>query len=79
MSAATLTAPTRRHSRRGGRAPLPGERGLTLDECIVGVWEGLHSGRPAACPVCGGAMKPSSAAGARPEVARCTGCHAQLS
>ncbi len=64
---------------RGGRAAVVGSGVLTLDESIVGVWEGLHGGHPAACPVCGGTMVSSPAAGSRPVAARCSGCHAQLS
>lgn len=64
---------------RGGRAAAVGNGVLTLDESIVGVWEGLHGGHPAACPVCGGTMVSSPAAGSRPVAARCSSCHAQLS
>ncbi len=80
MSAATLTTPMERFpGQDGGRAVTARGRGLTLDERIVGVWEGLHGGHPAACPVCGGTMTSSPAAGSRPEAARCSSCHAQLS
>jgi len=37
-----------------------GGRGrLTLDDVVVGVWEGLAAARPAPCPVCGGTMAPA--------------------
>ncbi len=73
-------APTSTSTRlRGGRAAAVGNGVLTLDESIVGVWEGLHGGHPAACPVCGGTMVSSPAAGSRPVAARCSSCHAQLS
>ena len=64
---------------RGGRAAVANTGGLTLDESIVGVWEGLHGGHPAACPVCGGTMVSSAATGSRPVAALCSSCHARLS
>lgn len=30
----------------------------TLDDVLVGVWEGLSAGRAVACPVCEGEMRP---------------------
>lgn len=38
----------------GGRLDGP----LTLDEAIVGAWEGLAAEATIACPLCGGAMRP---------------------
>jgi hypothetical protein len=35
--------------------------GLTLDEAIVGVWEGLAARVVVACPLCSGALRPHSA------------------
>jgi hypothetical protein len=35
--------------------------GLTLDDAIVGVWEGLAAQAVVACPLCGGALQPRSA------------------
>ncbi len=35
--------------------------GLTLDEAIVGAWEGLAALATVACPLCGGALRPRSA------------------
>lgn len=32
--------------------------GLTLDEAIVGAWEGLAAQAIVACPLCGGGLKP---------------------
>jgi hypothetical protein len=32
--------------------------GLTLDDAIVGAWEGLAAQAIIACPVCGGGMRP---------------------
>jgi hypothetical protein len=34
--------------------------GLTLDDAIVGAWEGLAAQAIVACPLCGGALKPRS-------------------
>lgn len=52
--------------RRGGEA--------TLDEMLVGAWEGLSVHRPVACPVCSGTMAPrSEAAGGA-----CGDCGVQL-
>ena len=34
--------------------------GLTLDEAIVGAWEGLAALATVACPLCGGALRPRS-------------------
>ena len=36
--------------------------GATLDEVLVGAWEGLSARRPVACPVCAGPMQPRSGA-----------------
>jgi hypothetical protein len=38
------------------------EGGATLDELLVGVWEGLSARRPVACPVCAGPMHPREGA-----------------
>ena len=51
---------------RGGEA--------TLDELLVGAWEGLSARRPVACPICAGAMHP------RPSVTggACEDCGSQV-
>jgi hypothetical protein len=48
--------------------------GATLDEMLVGAWEGLSVRRPVACPVCAGPMHPrrDAAGGA------CGDCGSQL-
>ena len=62
-----------------GRDQTPASRGgPTLDELIVGVWEGLTSGRAASCPVCAGPLAPRYSAGAAPVAARCTQCGGEL-
>jgi hypothetical protein len=53
-------------SHRGG--------GLTLDDLVVGVWEGLSAHRTVACPACGAAMTPRYGAGPAPVGGRCGGC-----
>ncbi|MFY9580046.1 MAG: hypothetical protein WAQ33_12045 [Gaiellaceae bacterium] len=45
--------------------------GHTLDEAIVGAWEGLVAHLAVACPLCGGTMRPPSG--------RCEGCGTTLS
>jgi len=35
--------------------------GLTLDEAIVGAWEGLAAWAIVPCPCCGGALRPRAA------------------
>ena len=58
-----------------GAAGEPDARGrLTLDEVIVGVWEGLLAHHKAACPICGGAMRARPGSGPRPVGGRCTSC-----
>jgi hypothetical protein len=60
-------APTRAHveHRRGGP---------TLDELLVGVWEGLSAHEPVACPICSAAMVPRGGSGPGPAGGRCGGC-----
>jgi hypothetical protein len=47
--------------------------GPTLDDVLVGAWEGLTAHRTVDCPVCGGEMAPAPAAG------RCGSCGSELS
>ena len=35
--------------------------GLTLDDAVVGVWEGLAAQVVVACPLCDGALRPHAA------------------
>jgi hypothetical protein len=51
--------------------------GLTLDDAIVGVWEGLAAQVVVACPVCDGALRPRAA----PDIVGgcCEDCGASLS
>jgi len=50
----------------------------TLDELLVGVWEGLAAHRAQVCPACGGEMEPVYGAHARPLGGRCTSCGSKL-
>jgi hypothetical protein len=55
--------------------PGPAGRRLTLDETLVGVWEGLLARRTVRCPVCRhDAMAPVDGSGGH-----CGSCHAHLS
>jgi hypothetical protein len=61
----------------------------TLDDVLVGAWEGLAARASAACPICGGPMEAYGGAGdegprgagraAAPVGARCTSCGSALS
>jgi hypothetical protein len=63
-----------------GRDEAPASRGgPTLDDLIVGVWEGLAAGRVARCPVCTGPLTSRFGAGAAPVAARCRDCGSELS
>ncbi|HEV8152622.1 MAG TPA: hypothetical protein VGP78_06810 [Solirubrobacteraceae bacterium] len=46
----------------------------TLDDLVVGVWEGLHAHHPAPCPICSGTMTPRYGSGPRPVGGRCGDC-----
>ena len=52
--------------------------GLTLDDLLVGVWEGLSAHRTVACPACGAAMTPRYGAGPAPVGGRCGGCRTTI-
>jgi hypothetical protein len=58
---------------RSGGASAGGR--LTLGQLLDGVWEGLHAGEVAECPVCRGQMSAPSGTG----VARCGSCGSTLS
>lgn len=52
--------------------------GLTLDDAIVGVWEGLVAHAVVACPLCGGGMRPRPGSGAAAVGGRCGDCGTTL-
>ncbi len=56
--------------------PVGGEP--TLEDEILGVWEGFITHRLAACPVCGEDMAPEYGAQALPIGGRCRGCDSTL-
>ena len=60
-------------ARAAGRVPAVSRR-LTLDDLLVGAWEGLRSGHAVECPVCSGAMTPASGPGPRPVGGQCRRC-----
>ncbi|HWE33805.1 MAG TPA: hypothetical protein VG410_09990 [Solirubrobacteraceae bacterium] len=51
----------------------------TLDDVLVGAWEGLAAHRTVDCPVCGGEMAPHYGANARARAGRCGSCGSELS
>jgi len=53
--------------------------GPSLDDVVVGAWEGLSAHRTVACPACGGAMAPRYGAGPAPVGGRCRRCATTLS
>jgi hypothetical protein len=81
---AVALAPRRERLRPGaggrcaGDAKDPARGGLTLDELIVGVWEGLAAHSTVACPVCGGAMTPRYGSAPAPVGGRCESCGSTL-
>jgi hypothetical protein len=88
MSALLLEHPLSRAGARGERHAAPqgaqsasarARGGLTLDELITGVWEGLSVRQTVRCPACGGAMTPASESGPRRVVAECGDCGSALS
>jgi hypothetical protein len=51
----------------------------TLDELLVGVWEGLTAHSATACPACAGRMEPEYGPHSRPIGGRCRSCGSTLS
>jgi hypothetical protein len=51
----------------------------TLDDLIVGVWEGLTAHKAVGCVACGESMLPEYGAHAMPVGGRCTSCGTRLS
>jgi hypothetical protein len=52
--------------------------GLTLDDLVTSVWEGLAAFETARCPACGGAMAPHHIAGRGVVGGFCKECSSQL-
>jgi hypothetical protein len=61
-----------------GHAPHASDHRPTLDDVVVGVWEGLSSHHAVTCPVCSGKMAPRYGSGARPVGGRCQRCGSTL-
>jgi hypothetical protein len=61
------------------REPSATGGGLTLDELLVGVWEGLSAHHTVPCPACGGALAPRYGAGPGPVGGRCRDCGTTVS
>ena len=73
------TSPTPVDPPRAGVSTGRGaRRGRTLDEVIVGVWEGLHAHHTATCPICGGEMLARHGSGPRPVGGSCRSCGTTL-
>jgi hypothetical protein len=53
--------------------------GPTLDDVLVGAWEGLTAHRTVECPVCGEEMAPEYGVHARPIGGRCGDCGSTIS
>jgi hypothetical protein len=70
----TSAVATRSPSLFGGLGGEP-----TLDDLIVGVWEGLTAHETVTCLVCGDEMRPQYSAHARPIGGRCPSCGSTLS
>ena len=71
----------------GKEAQIAGDRhsnqtgargGLTLDDLITGVWEGLATHDTVCCPACGGAMSSRPTGRADAHSGDCSDCGAQL-
>jgi len=58
---------------------VPKGGGPTLDDVIVGDWEGLTAHRTVACLLCGEAMTPRYSAGSAPVGGRCRSCGTTMS
>ncbi len=88
MSALLLEHPSSRTGARSDRsgspsgaawAPSPARGGLTLDELITGVWEGLSAGQTVRCPACDGPLRPAGESGSRRAGGTCGDCGSHLS
>jgi hypothetical protein len=52
----------------------PAGEGGTLDDLLVGLWEGIDAHRTVECPVCAGEMRPAYGAHARAIGGKCVDC-----
>ena len=51
---------------------------LSLDDLVVGAWEGVTAHRTVACPVCEGRLTPRYGAGRAAVGGACSDCGSQL-
>lgn len=80
QSGVDLRAPATVPARDRADAPMvQHDGGPTLDDLLVGVWEGLAAHRTVACPACGEAMTPRFSAGPAPVGGRCRSCKTTIS
>jgi len=78
MTPAILTPPAGRSGVARTSLMTDGWR-PTLDDVLVGVWEGLHRTHEAGCPVCGGVLVAQPQTGRRPVAGHCRDCGSTLS
>lgn len=76
--AAPAPAATPAHDDDAHHTMVQQDGGPTLDDLIVGVWEGLAAHRTVACPACGEAMTPRYSAGPAPVGGRCRSCQTTI-
>ena len=73
MSATAVRSLFQAFAEPGSGSCLPRDDGLTLEQQISSVWEGLRAAGTAYCPVCRGAMERVG------DHAQCTRCGSVLS
>jgi hypothetical protein len=73
---ALAEAPTLWEQLMGDRTRVGGE--CTLDDVVVGAWEGLSAHLTVSCPVCDGELVPEYGAHARPVGGCCKKCGSEL-
>jgi hypothetical protein len=82
MTPATLTPVARPLELPGAARSTPRTRDgwrPTLDDLLVGVWEGLHRTHQAGCPVCGGVLVAQPQTGRKPAAGQCRDCGSTMS
>ena len=58
--------------------PASPREGPTLEDVLSGAWEDLVATRPAACPICHGAMAPRCGSGPSAVGGRCRDCGTEM-
>ena len=77
-SGVEMRAPVAAPARGADQPMVQQDGGPTLDDVLVGVWEGLTAHRTVACPACGEAMTPRYSAGPAPVGGRCMSCRTTI-